>query len=339
MLSSGLRRGTAVGLLYIMIIDEVTIQVSAGDGGAGKVSFRREKYVAKGGPDGGNGGKGGDVYFFGVSDLAALRQFRHNKNVIAADGDSGGSKNKFGSDGKDISIRIPVGTKILDSETGETWELADGEKALIAKCGRGGRGNFEFRSHQNQTPRNFEEGKLGKKRTLLLNLQYIADVGLIGLPSAGKSSLLNVLTKAEVKVGDYPFTTLEANLGEMDGTIIADIPGLIEGAHLGKGLGIRFLKHIEKTKLLVHCIDITSPEIVKDYHSIREELRAFNEKLLGEKEIIVLTKSDLVDSKKIKDQIAIIQKYNHHLILSLSILDPKKIASFKKLLQKELKLS
>ena len=319
-----------------MIIDDVIIQICAGKGGDGHISFRREKFVARGGPDGGNGGNGGNIYFQGVSDLTALKQFRHNRKIQAPDGQPGMKKKKHGGNGNDILIRIPIGTKIKDTNTLEEWELRLGEKICMARGGRGGRGNFEIRTSQDKAPRYAEAGKLGRKRMLHLDLQYIADVGLIGLPSAGKSSLLNVLTKAHAKIGDYPFTTLEPNLGEMDGNIIADIPGLIEGAHQGKGLGIKFLKHIEKTRLLLHCIDITGQNLFKDYQSIHNELEKFNEELLKKREIIVLTKSDLVNRSQAQALEDTLKKLRKHIII-VSIIDDKSIVELKAVIKKMLK--
>lgn len=291
-----------------MIVDEAVITVKAGDGGDGAVSFRREKYVQKGGPDGGNGGDGGEVYIEGVADLSALKRFRYQKEFEAENGGRGMPKKMSGKNGKDLVLKVPVGTVIVDKRSNERWDISKiGEPLLIAIQGKGGRGNWHFRSPSNTTPKQFERGGWGQKRILELELQLIADVGFIGLPNAGKSSLLNELTRASVRVADYPFTTLEPNLGAMpsfaktsDGKshlILADIPGLIEGASGGKGLGIKFLRHIRRTKVLVHCISAESNDVARDYQIVRQELKQFDPELLKKKELVVLTKVDLVNKK------------------------------------------
>jgi GTP-binding protein len=313
-----------------MIIDEVDLKVKAGNGGHGAVSFRREKYVPKGGPDGGNGGKGGDIYFVGSSDLSALNQFRNKKEIKGENGINGGKKKKDGANGDDIFISIPVGTIITDTNTTKSFEIKTaGKKYLIAKGGKGGLGSYELRSPSNTTPRVAEDGKPGEERHLTLNLQYIADIGLIGLPNSGKSSLLNSLTNADAKIGNYSFTTLEPNLGNLEGIIIADIPGLIEGAHTGKGLGIRFLKHIQKTSLLIHCIDGSSSNILADYKIIRNELASFSPSLLDKKEIILLTKTDLIDERMKKSQMKKLSTKNKNTV-AVSLADDVSISSLKK---------
>lgn len=313
-----------------MITDEVNIIVSAGRGGDGHVSFRREKFVPRGGPDGGNGAIGGDVYFIGVSDLSALNFYRGKKEIKGIDGGAGGKKKCAGKNGEDLILRIPIGTIITDLQRGEKKEISVvGQKIFVVRGGAGGRGNFEFRSATNQAPLHAEKGQPGQSKKIHLNLQFIADIGLIGLPNAGKSSLLNALTAANVRVADYPFTSLEANLGSMEGKIIADIPGLIEGASKGRGLGIKFLKHIQKTKLLVHCIDITSDSIEKDYQTIRAELGAFNQELLQKKEIIFLTKSDLLEKKEVGKKILKTKKLKKQ-VLMVSILEEDTMAKLKK---------
>ncbi len=304
-----------------MLVDEVKIKIKAGNGGDGKVNFHREKFVPKGGPDGGDGGNGGDFYVLGVSDLSALSRFRYQKEFAAGDGKPGGPDRKTGVSGKDEEIRISIGTVITDRENGEIWEISKaGERIQIAKGGKGGKGNWHFKSSTHQTPLEFEEGKPGQARTLYLELRLIADVGLIGIPSVGKSSLLNELTKANVKVAPYHFTTLEPNLGAMDGLIIADLPGLIEGAHEGKGLGIKFLKHIKRTKVLVHCVGADSENPVRDYETIRNELGEYDKELLSRPEVILITKSDLVPAKKLK-QIERQLKKTKREILTTSIYD------------------
>jgi len=284
-----------------MLVDEVEITVTAGNGGDGKVNFHREKFIPKGGPDGGDGGIGGDIYFTGVSDISALKRFRYQKKFEAENGKPGGANKRSGLSGNDLEIKLPIGTVITDKESGESWEINKvEEKVLIAKGGKGGKGNWHYRSATNQTPMEFQEGEEGVRRYLYLELRLIADIGLIGLPSAGKSSILNELTKANVKTAAYHFTTLEPNLGAMDGIIIADLPGLIAGAHEGKGLGVKFLKHIKRTKVLVHCLSTESTDPVSDYKTIRYELGDYDTELLSKPEIVLITKSDLVNKKNLE---------------------------------------
>lgn len=304
-----------------MITDEVTLKISAGKGGNGKVSFRRAKYIPRGGPDGGNGGKGGDVYIEGVTDLSALNSYASLHEIKADDGHPGQSKKMYGRNAEDLTLKLPIGTQIIDTETGEVIDVTKaGERLLFLKGGWGGKGNFEFRSATRQAPDFAEEGKPGKSKTVMLSLQYIADIGLIGLPNAGKTSLLNALTKAGAKVGAYPFTTPEPNLGVLHGKVLADIPGLIEGAHEGKGLGIRFLKHIKKTRLLLHCIDVTTEDPKGVYKQIRNELEEFGEGLTDKPEIILLTKTDEATPDQIKKAEKAL-KSTKRLILPCSVLD------------------
>ena len=236
-----------------MIIDDVKIKVKAGDGGRGAVAFNKTKMSL--GPTGGDGGKGGDVYFEGVSDLSTLNQFRYKKELSAENGKPGERSNRDGLNGKDLILRIPIGTVIHNLSLNQDSEIVSmGQRLLISKGGKKGLGNFKFRSSTNITPKEYGEGRLGKEYELRLELKMIADVGFVGLPNVGKSSLLNELTRADSKVANYPFTTLDPNLGVYYGLILADVPGLIEGASLGKGLGIKFLRHIERTKIIFHFI-------------------------------------------------------------------------------------
>jgi len=304
-----------------MLIDEATITVKAGNGGNGAVTFKRNAQTAKGGPDGGNGGNGGDVYVLGIDDFTTLTEFRYKKNVRAEDGIKGGKQNLYGRNGKELIIKLPVGTHVLNLITKEVFEVLDTTtKILIAKGGKGGRGNNEFKTATNQTPYYAEKGEQGEQKRFFLELKLIANIGLIGLPNSGKSSLLSVLTNAHPKIGDYQFTTLEPNLGVMSGLVIADIPGLIKGASKGKGLGDRFLKHVEKTKILIHCLDLLSTDLKLDYQTIRKELGVYNPDLLDKKELLVLTKTDLVDEKTIKKSIKIAEKLNQD-YLTVSIYD------------------
>jgi len=290
-----------------MLIDEVQIIIKGGDGGNGVVHFYNDAFRPKGGPDGGIGGKGGSVFFEGVSDISRLNQFRHAKVYGAQNGEQGGHNNCTGKDGDDLIIEVPVGT-VANYDNGSSIEITEvGQKVLMARGGSGGRGNYFFRSSTNQTPQERELGYKTQPKKLFLQLKLIAQIGLIGLPNAGKTSLLNELTSADAKVANYAFTTLEPNLGvTRGGYIIADIPGLIEGAADGKGLGVKFLKHVERTNLLIHCISTESSDHLKDYQTIRQELANYSSVLAKKPEIIVLTKSDTLDEsqiKKIKKQI------------------------------------
>ncbi len=278
-----------------MLIDEARITIKAGNGGSGIYHMYHDKMRPKGGPDGGNGGVGGNVYFVAVNDITRLNQFRHLTKFEAENGQNGGSNQKTGRDGQDLILEIPVGS-VVHYDNGTSVELTTvGQKYLAARGGKGGFGNFHFRSSTNQTPIEFTRGQATTPKEIFLELKLIADVGLIGLPNAGKTSLLNELTAASAKVANYPFTTLEPNLGVIPGgSIVADIPGLIEGASFGKGLGIKFLKHIERTKLLIHCLSLESANLVTDYQIVRQELEHYSQKLAQKPELVVLTKSDLI---------------------------------------------
>ena len=278
-----------------MLIDEAEIIIRGGHGGAGLVSFRGKK---GGGPDGGDGGRGGSVYVKATSDIYALQQFLSKKVCKAEDGEGGGVGIRSGANGRDLILTMPVGTLITDEKGSEIELTTIGQEVLLAKGGLGGRGNESFKSPNKTTPTYAQKGLKGQEKRLKIKLKLIADFGLIGLPNAGKSSLLNEITNANIKIGDYPFTTLEPNLGVLNGKVLADIPGLIEGASEGKGLGHKFLKHIEKVKLLLHCISCESDDPLKDYKIIREELKKFNPDLLNKKEMILLTKSDLKETER-----------------------------------------
>lgn len=301
-----------------MLADEAEITVAGGHGGAGRVSFHSK---TRGGPDGGDGGRGGNVYVKATTDIYALNQFPAKKVYKAENGQMGGSHTSFGAAGKDLILTMPVGTVLTDQEGNEDQLNEIDQIILLAKGGLGGRGNASFKSPSNTTPKYAQSGLSGQEKKLIIKLKLIADFGLIGLPNAGKSSLLNEITNAQAKIGDYPFTTLEPNLGVLpsrhpepfaslegklrEGSkILADIPGLIEGASEGKGLGHKFLKHIEKVHLLLHCISVQSEYPLKDYEIVRGELKKYNGELPKKKEIILLTKSDLVEipdlEKKLK---------------------------------------
>ncbi|MEK7555387.1 MAG: GTPase ObgE [Patescibacteria group bacterium] len=315
-----------------MLIDDVTIKVSAGNGGKGAVSFNKNMMSL--GPTGGSGGKGGSIYFEGVSDLSALGQFRYKKEIKAKDGVNGRDQFNDGPDGGDLILKVPVGTIIRKIETNETGEILKiNEKILIAKGGIGGKGNFHFRSSKNTSPKQFQTGLPGEHFTLKLELKLIADVGLIGLPNAGKSSLLNELTEAKSRVANYPFTTLEPNLGTYYELILADIPGLIEGASVGKGLGVKFLRHIERVKILFHLISAESENLTKDYKIIKNELGTYSKELIEKTEYVFLSKSDMFSREEIKKKIAILKKINKN-ASPISILDDDSLEKVKKILNK-----
>lgn len=313
-----------------MLIDDVTIRIKAGDGGHGAVAF--QKIMKSLGPTGTRGGNGGSVYAEGVSDLTALRQFRYKKDIAAEDGRPGRGQFRDGSAGKDVVLKVPVGTAIHNLETRKTDEIVHvGEKILIAKGGLGGRGNFHFRGPKNTTPKEAEPGSPGEKFDIRFELKLIADVGLIGLPNAGKSSLLNELTNASAKVANYPFTTLEPNLGVYYDLVLADIPGLIEGASRGKGLGMKFLRHIERTKELFHLVSAESADPVGDYEIVRKELGLYSKKLIGKPEFVLVSKSDLVPKERL---VSILKKFRRKNIRvgAVSIHDAESLEELKRVL-------
>jgi len=290
-----------------MFIDYAEIEVCAGSGGNGAVAFRREKYVPKGGPAGGNGGSGGSVVIKAYHNLSTLLDFRYKKIYKAEDGDPGGSSLKDGKNGKDILIKVPVGAIIKDAETKKVVaDLGeDGKEIIVAKGGKGGKGNSNFATPTNQAPRFAEDGKPGEQRKLILELKLIADVGLVGFPNAGKSTLISKISAAKPKIADYPFTTLEPNLGivrykNFESFTVADIPGIIEGAHEGKGLGLKFLRHIERTKILLFLIDITSENYQAEYNVLLNELKSHSKKLAEKTKIVSLSKADLIEESEIK---------------------------------------
>ena len=283
-------------------VDLARIEVKAGDGGVGCVSFRREKFVPKGGPDGGNGGNGGNIIVRANAHLNTLLDFHYKRSYKAPRGEHGLGARKTGKSGHHVSLEVPVGTLIRDAVTGEVLAdlLHNGEEYVAARGGRGGRGNAEFATSTNQAPREYELGTPGEERSIELELKLLADIGLVGLPNAGKSTLISVVSAARPKIADYPFTTLVPNLGivrvdEGRSFVVADIPGLIEGAHTGKGLGTQFLRHIERTKALVFLLDATSGDPKADYTILLNELEQFNGDLLTRPRIIVLTKADTID--------------------------------------------
>ena len=290
-----------------MFVDYAEIEIAAGDGGRGAVSFRHEKYIPKGGPDGGDGGKGGDVYVRASSNLSTLLDLRYRKKFKAEHGKPGGKKNKFGEGGDDLYIDLPIGTEITNLDSGEKMvDLAhDGQTFLIAKGGKGGRGNDRFKSPTNQTPRYAEDGQAGEHWRVSLELRLIADIGLVGFPNVGKSTLLSHLSAAHPKIADYPFTTKVPNLGivplsDYRSLVMADIPGLIEGAHQGKGMGIQFLRHIQRTRVLVYLLDIAAENPLKDFEILRGEMESFDPELVKKPAIIAFNKIDLIHERPIK---------------------------------------
>lgn len=292
-----------------MFVDEARIWVKAGDGGNGCVSFRREKYIPKGGPDGGDGGKGGSVYFYTVENLDTLMDFASKHHWRAPDGRHGSGSNRHGADGQDLVIRVPPGTLIYDDDLGLLLKDLDqvGLKARVCLGGRGGKGNKAFATAINQAPKYAEPGKKGQERNIKLELKLIADVGLVGMPNTGKSTLISRCSAARPKIADYPFTTVEPVLGIVELSdfrrfVMADIPGLIEGAHSGAGLGDEFLRHIERTTILAHIVDIVPTDAsdpVENYHRIRQELKLYSQALAEKEEVIVVNKIDLDPDHKI----------------------------------------
>lgn len=290
-----------------MFIDEAKIFVKAGDGGHGCVSFRREKFIPKGGPDGGDGGKGGNVILEADRNLRTLLDFRYKHRYVAERGAHGRGKDQTGRDGHDIVVRLPAGTMVRDAESGQA--VADltehAQRFVAARAGRGGRGNARFKSSINQAPRRAQSGEAGAEHWLTLELKLLADVGLVGLPNAGKSTLLARISAARPKIASYPFTTLVPQLGIVQlrddaSCVVADIPGLIEGAHEGKGLGHQFLRHIERTQLLIHLVDIATPDgndPITDFEMVTSELQAYEQELMQKPLLVVATKMDITSSK------------------------------------------
>lgn len=289
-------------------VDYTKVHVKAGDGGKGSVSFRREKYVPRGGPDGGDGGRGGNIIFGATKELNTLLDFRYKRDYVAEKGKNGQKKKMHGRDGKDLMIRVPVGTIIKDGRSGEiVADLdGDGKEAIVARGGRGGLGNSHFATPTRQVPRFAQPGEPGEERDFVLELKLLADAGLIGLPNAGKSTLISAISSAKPKIADYPFTTLVPNLGVVKlenyrSFVVADIPGLIEGAHRGMGLGFQFLRHVERTLILLHLVDISEPaegDPVEDLKMIDRELALYNVELSGKPRVIVGTKLDIAGGRK-----------------------------------------
>lgn len=314
-----------------MFVDEAEIVVKGGDGGNGKVAF----YANRSGTSGGDGGQGGRVVFVLSNNVNDLKKYTERTVFQAENGISGGPNKSLGRNGKDLFLQVPNNTSIIDLNTKNEAEInIDNPQLVVCYGGQGGRGNNAFKTSTNQTPRTAEKGAKGEERHIKLILKLIADYGLIGLPNAGKSSLLNVLTKASVKVADYPFTTLEPNLGVFNSKVIADIPGLIEGASAGKGLGIKFLKHIEKVSLLFHCLSCQSEDIVKDYQTVNQELAKYSKNLIDKRSIILLTKTDLITETEVNEFVKKITPFNPS-ILPVSIYNPTSLDKLKNIFNLE----
>jgi GTP-binding protein len=321
-------------------VDELTFDAAAGKGGDGVVRWLHEKGKEYSGPSGGNGGNGGNIYMRAVRDLNLLARYRGEKRFDAPSGNDGENSNMHGKGGDDKIIDLPIGSLVRNKATGEMYELLEeGEKIIILKGGRGGAGNAAFKSSVNITPEQSTDGALGESATFTVELRIIADAGLVGLPNAGKSSLLNALTGAAAKVAPYAFTTLDPNLGALYGYIIADIPGLIEGASMGKGLGSRFLRHIARTRLTVHCLGLDSEDIWADYATVRKELDSFeNGALAGKPEILVFTKSDTRDADYIKEKVAEATARGSKAFV-VSILDDAQVEDMRKTLVAQLRVT
>jgi|TARA_B100000809_G_scaffold56071_1_gene52030 GTP-binding protein len=319
-------------------LDQAKIYVKAGDGGSGSASFRREKFIEFGGPDGGDGGNGGSIILVAKENLNTLIDFRYQQHFKAEKGQNGMGKKKTGRNGKDLVLNVPIGTQIFEEDNNtliEDLKKID-EKVIIAKGGGRGLGNVRFKSSTNRTPRKKTDGSEGESFWIWLQLKVIADIGIIGMPNAGKSSLLSVLTKAKPKIANYPFTTINPNLGVTSYSdkeiTIADIPGLIEGAHEGVGLGDKFLRHIERCKSLIHLIDITENNILENYLKIRKELSKYSNDLLKKKEIIVFNKIDIINTNKVNEKINFFKKKIKKNIYKISVAQNNGLSTLKKLL-------
>ncbi len=323
-----------------MFVDEIKIYAKAGNGGDGVVRWLHLRGKEFSGPSGGNGGNGGDVYVRAVRDLNILRNYQHKKEFEAEDGESGMKNSKYGKNGETLFIDLPIGSIVTNLKTNKKVQLLkENEEQLVLKAGRGGSGNESFKSSRNTTPKEFTTGTDGEDANFFIELEMIADAGFIGFPNIGKSTLLNELTHAKAKVMDYPFTTLEPNLGDFYGYILADIPGLIEGAAEGKGLGHKFLRHIRRTHLLIHCISLESEnspkEMVEKYKTIRGELKQYSDELVEKPEVIVLTKSDLLDEKAVAKIITALKKVNKDVVVT-SAYDDATLKTFSDFLSQKL---
>ena len=316
-------------------LDQVKIYIKAGNGGDGSPSFRREKFIEYGGPDGGDGGNGGSVILKAERNLNTLIDYRYQQHHKAKRGDNGSGQNRTGKSGDNLVLKVPLGTQVFeeDNKTLIFDFIKIGEEFVAAAGGKGGLGNTRFKSSTNRAPKKFTKGTPGEEFTIWLQLKTIADIGIIGLPNAGKSSLLAAITNANPKIANYEFTTLNPNLGvasyDDKEITIADIPGLIEGAHKGTGLGIQFLKHVERCKSLLHMIDITKDDIEKSYNQVKTELKNYSSKLSKKKELIVLNKTDLIDQKKVKEIVNNFSKSTRSEVITMSTFEKKAVSKIK----------
>lgn len=316
-------------------LDQVKIYVKAGDGGSGSPSFRREKFIEFGGPDGGDGGKGGSIILKSEQNLNTLIDFRYQQHHKAQRGENGSGQNRSGKSGKDLILKVPLGTQIFEEDNKTLlYDFTKiGEEFIAASGGKGGLGNTRFKSSTNRAPKKFTKGAIGEEFTIWLQLKTIADIGIIGLPNAGKSSLLAAITNATPKIANYEFTTLNPNLGVVSydnkEITIADIPGLIEGAHEGTGLGTKFLKHIERCKSILHLIDITNENLNKSYNQVKNELKNYSSQLMKKKELIVLNKTDLMNEETTKKIVKEFSKNKNCEVLTLSTIKKESISKIK----------
>mgnify|MGYP001363197721 FL=1 len=316
-------------------LDQVKIYIKAGNGGDGSPSFRREKFIEFGGPDGGDGGKGGSIILKAEQNLNTLIDYRYQQHHKAQRGENGSGQNRTGKGGEDLILKVPLGTQVFEEDNKTLiYDFTKiGEKYVAASGGKGGLGNTRFKSSTNRAPRKFTKGTTGEEFTIWLQLKTIADIGIIGLPNAGKSSLLAAITNANPKIANYQFTTLNPNLGvasyDDKEITIADIPGLIEGAHQGTGLGIQFLKHIERCKSLLHLIDITNENLVQSYNQVKNELQKYSSELTKKKELVVLNKIDLIDKNIVKNIVTDFSKDKKCEVLTLSTLEKNSVSKIK----------
>ncbi len=319
-----------------MFIDELTLHLKAGKGGDGVERWLHEKGKDMGGPSGGNGGKGGDVFAVAIRDLGLLSKYRDVKVFEAGDGGDGAKNVWHGADGQGYDLKLPIGSRITNLTTRHVFELIeDGQRIKLLTGGRGGLGNEHFKSSTNVSPTETTPGVLGEEADFLVELELVVDFGLIGLPNAGKSSLLNTLTRAKAKVGAFPFTTLEPNLGDLYGVILGDIPGLIEGASMGKGLGHKFLRHVKRTKGLIHCISAEEPEPLKTYQVVRNELELYNKEITEKPEVIILTKTDIASEEEVKEKMKALKSLGRD-VFAISIIDDVAIKALKEYLTQKI---
>ena len=321
-----------------MFVDDITIKASAGRGGNGVVRWLHEKFKEFGGPSGGDGGKGGDVKVVAVRDSGVLANYRHIEKIEAQNGDSGQNRSKTGKNGEDAVLKVPVGSRVTNLSTGKEYAFdTEGTEEIVLRGGTGGLGNEHFKSSTNINPTEWTPGKEGEKADLRIELELIADMGLIGLPNAGKSTLLNTLTNATSKEGAYAFTTISPHLGVLYDFVLADIPGLIEGASQGKGLGHDFLRHIKKTKVLAHLVSCENEDVCQAYKTIQKELEEYDPALLDKKQIVILSKTDAVDEDVWQKQIKELEKCSDSKVYPISILEPDSIEAIKRELVEILK--